>query len=273
MPNANPGEHVVRHEVFTGDCPQTSEGHFHADPSQSAIVLTCKVRTPKCDCETHFLIPRATLLAQIEAAGSRRPPGQTVADHRYAPGSAGAFDGGGGSSVPWAGWGPQGCLRLRVQHPRSSRGALVTPCASRLPLVVFESPTASRASVYVFDVNPFAARHARAAHGGNPGTGTGEGKEGATALVKDSDDFLLAVVDPECSRIPYVAYRFEPEEWLSGHRVRLVAMSMTGFTVKVSIRIRSYPCLLWSLIARLNAFCSLLGPNTRGRCRPGRSEV
>ena len=258
----------MRHEVFTGDRPaQTSEGHFHADPSQSAIVLTCKVRTPKYDCETHFLIPRATFLAQIEAAASHRPPGQT--DHT--PGNVpceGTY-----GSVPWAEWGPQGCLRLRVQHPRSSRGALVTPCGSRLPLVVFESPTASRASVYVFDVNPFAARHARAAHGGNPGTGTGEGKEGATALVKDSDDFLLAVVDPECSRIPYVAYRFEPEEWLSGHRVRLVAMSMTGFTVKVSIRIRSYPCLLWSLIARLNAFCSLLGPNTRGRCRPGRSEV
>ena len=261
----------MRHEVFTGDRPaQTSEGHFHADPSQSAIVLTCKVRTPKYDCETHFLIPRATFLAQIEAAASHRPPGQT--DHT--PGNVpceGTY-----GSVPWAEWGPQGCLRLRVQHPRSSRGALVTPCGSRLPLVVFESPTASRASVYVFDVNPFAARHVRAAHGGNSRTGTGEGEgegkeEARAAIVKDTDDFLLSVVDPECSRIPYVAYRFEPEEWLLGHRVRSVAMSMTGFTVKVSAC--SYLCLPLSLTARLNVFCSLLEPNTRGRCRPGRPEV
>ncbi|KAI1782788.1 hypothetical protein LXA43DRAFT_1103412 [Ganoderma leucocontextum] len=40
LPDPNPGERVVWHEVYTGDRPQTSEGHFRTDRSPSTVVLT-----------------------------------------------------------------------------------------------------------------------------------------------------------------------------------------------------------------------------------------
>ena len=58
-------------------------------------------------------------------------------------------------------------------------------------------------------------------------------------IIENVEEVLPGVVDPECSRIPFVAYRFkipdDPGEWQFGHTVRSVVMSMTGFTVKVSV--------------------------------------
>ena len=52
------------------------------------------------------------------------------------------------------------------------------------------------------------------------------------AIVEDVEAALPGVVDPECSTIPYVVYRFDVPERLE---IRSVVMSMTGFTVKVSV--------------------------------------
>ena len=118
----------------------------------------------------------------------------------------------------------------------------MVPFGSRLPLVVFDSPSFRRASVYVLDVNPVAARPQRqalaVAHGGGS---RGPRKTGAKAMAVAGrvDRVLRDVVDPECARFPFAAYRFElpytPQDWRVGHVIQSVVMSMTGFTVKVSI--------------------------------------
>ena len=90
--------------------------------------------------------------------------------------------------------------------------------------------------MYVFDINPHVARHQKQIRAtrkhGDPATVTRMG-----TIVEDIEGVLPGVVDPDCSSIPYVAYRFKlpynPREWPDGHSISSVVMSMTGFTVKV----------------------------------------
>ncbi|KAM5539530.1 hypothetical protein V8D89_006802 [Ganoderma adspersum] len=235
--NLEPDERVVWHEVYGGDRPYTSGGHFRADLSLAMVVLTFYIRGPQRDHETHYLVPRATFLAQIRAAELRQT--DTDTDSGKAAAQSGSIE-----SVPWADWGPQGCLRLRLGYARLRRAALI-PFCSRMPLVVFDDgPESGSASVFVFDISPLAARRARqglAARRRNdavspelvPGSGTDPESAG---IVENIEEVLPGVVDPDCSRIPFVAYRFklpdDPGEWQFGHTICSVVMSMTGFMVK-----------------------------------------
>ena len=101
--------------------------------------------------------------------------------------------------------------------------------------------------MFVFDVDPLSAhrrsrrRQRLAAHhpeGGDSNSNAGDSQPGSTAIIDDIEAVLPGVVDPECARIPYVAYRFklpyDPAEWQVGHMIQSMVMNMTGFTVKVS---------------------------------------
>ena len=228
-----PDEHVVWHEIHTGDRPYTSQGHFHADLSLSIVALTFYIRGPQGEHESHYLIPRATFLAQIRAAESQ----QTVTDGGKLDSEAASV------SIPWTDWGPQGCLRLRLSSRVSrSRRALLIPFGARMPMVVFDGPDSKSASVFVFDIGPLSARRRRqvlAVRRDGSMPELNPGPESTSGIVANIEVVLPGVVDPDCSSIPYVAYRFElpydPAEWQFGHMVRSVAMSMTGFTVKVSV--------------------------------------
>ena len=56
----------------------------------------------------------------------------------------------------------------------------------------------------------------------------------ATAIVEDIGAALSGVIDPECSAIPYVVYRFQLPYMPWEFPIVAVRMSMTGFTVTVS---------------------------------------
>ena len=235
--NLEPEERITWHEVYSGDRPYTSQGHFAADMSLSMVALTFYIRGPQGDHETHYLIPRATFLAQIHAA-ARESLGQSQTDSGNSPVKAQSEP----VSVPWADWGPQGCLRLRLSYALSRRAILI-PFGSRMPLVVFDGPESRSASVFVFDIGPLAARRRRqvlAAPQDDCESMPELTEPGSTmGIIENVEEVLPGVVDPECSRIPFVAYRFkipdDPGEWQFGHTVRSVVMSMTGFTVKVSV--------------------------------------
>ena len=89
-----------------------------------------------------------------------------------------------------------------------------------MPVVLPDDPSNS---VYVFEVNPLSARHARAQH---------DTLSESTAVVEDVEAVLPGVVDPECAAIPYVVYRFALPR--SERSISKVQMSMTGFVVTVS---------------------------------------
>ncbi|KAM5536867.1 hypothetical protein V8D89_009414 [Ganoderma adspersum] len=99
--------------------------------------------------ETHYLIPRTTLLAQIRNAESRRT--QTPDLDSGGPGV---------QAVPWADWGPQGCLRLSRRCMQAQHAAAM-PFGTRLPLFVVDESDSRSASVYVFDINAHVARRER----------------------------------------------------------------------------------------------------------------
>ena len=229
----DPDERVVWHEIHTGDRPYTFQGHFHADLSLSLVALSFYIRGPQGEHESHYLIPRATFVAQIRGAVESR---QTVADSHGKPEATSV-------SIPWSDWGPQGCLRLRLSSGVSrSHRALLIPFGARMPLVVFDGSDSKSASVFIFDVGSLSARHRRqvlAAHRDGSSLELNPGSESTSGIVANIEDVLPGVVDPDCSSIPYVAYRFElpydPAEWQFGHMVRSVVMSMTGFAVKVSV--------------------------------------
>ena len=91
----------------------------------------------------------------------------------------------------------------------------------------------------MFDVNPLAAR--RAQHLLAARREQSELDHEEMAIVGDVEDVLPGVVDPECSAIPYVVYRFKlpyadcsTDSSVGGRTIRAVEMSLTGFTVKVS---------------------------------------
>ncbi|PIL34980.1 hypothetical protein GSI_02767 [Ganoderma sinense ZZ0214-1] len=133
-------------------------------------------------------------------------------------------------------WGALASLRLWVPvHPHErhiSDCVSLVPCGSRMPIVMFDDAGCTRASVYVFDINPFVARQTPQILAAQPDSGPGAI---ATAIVEDVDAALPGIVDPECSASPFVVYRFGiplPEvEHYAWRMIQAVRMSMTGFTV------------------------------------------
>ncbi|PIL34938.1 hypothetical protein GSI_02725 [Ganoderma sinense ZZ0214-1] len=232
LPPLNPGERIAWHDIHSGDRPlHTSEGHFHADLSLSLIALTLGIMSADAEHEhehehqAHLLIPRTTLLTHARAADSVSRQSADASPGKLEP-----------RRVPWAEWGPRGCLRLRQRPPAglAARRVMLIPFGARMPLVVFDSDErgldASSVWVYVFDLNPFLPRRRRVPEG-TSGTGPG-----TTGIIEDIEAVLPGVVDPACSSIRYRAYRFRvglPAVPI-GNSVRSVVMGMTGFTMKLS---------------------------------------
>ncbi|PIL34981.1 hypothetical protein GSI_02768 [Ganoderma sinense ZZ0214-1] len=211
--NLNHGESVVLHKMNSSFYSSAPEGHFRADPSQCMVVLMHHVRGESGDeYASHLLIPYATLRPQIDAMCNSMD-----SDSNCNPPLSLA-------SVPWQDWGANGCLRLRVPH--SIHHIRLIPSGSRIPIVAYEGPFES---VYMIDLNPLAARHSHGQRRADSDLGYTEGK--ATAVVDDVDAALPGVVDPECSAIPYVVYRFQLPYMPWEHPIRAVRTSMTGFTV------------------------------------------
>ncbi|KAM5541117.1 hypothetical protein V8D89_005046 [Ganoderma adspersum] len=256
LPSPIPGERVPSYHwrFHTSEHATTPGGHFRVDPSSSMVVLTLISVGTSAErnsiSTSYLLIPCTTLSAQILRAAklehSRGPPDRgdprepepgrsPQSDASSAPGPAPV-------TVPWSDWGPHGCLRLRAQRAPPCGYIPAIPFGSQMPLVASEGPDFTRVSVCVFDVNPFTARHARQVlaacrdHGSEHGSES-ESPRTRTAIVEDVEAVLPGVVDPQCSMIPYVVYRFElpfgPSEEPYGHAVQSVEMNMTGFTVNL----------------------------------------
>ena len=243
--NLAPGEHLTFHAISTGDRPQTrtSDGHFLPDLTRSVVVLTFYIHSPRGDSEreTHLLVPRATLLAQIRDAAA--PQSQEQRTDGSSDSEAQAVRTPRVRALVWADWGPQGCLRLCPPSPVSGHRAV--PFGSRFPLFVLDEPDPRNAAVCVFDVDPLVARSTRQVGSTSSSleeprrTGAGTASTTThTRIIEDEDieAVLPGVVDPACSSIPYVAYRFPlPRAHKEWRFVEAVVMGMTGFTVKVSI--------------------------------------
>lgn len=212
------------HEIYSSRRPPPSEGHFRADPAHWMIVLALNysLHDRRTIVKSHLLIPHATLSAQIRAAETRRRDSKELALD-VAP-----------VLVPWQDWGPHGCLRLRLRCAPIGGFLRLVPYGSRMPFALFAPPTLENRSVFVFDVNPLVARHARQS------ISTRRDGSMATTIVEDVEEVLPGIVDPECSTIPYVVYRFDLPDEL---QMRSVVMSMTGFMVLVSISVHSSPSL------------------------------
>ncbi|KAM5541118.1 hypothetical protein V8D89_005047 [Ganoderma adspersum] len=220
--NLKSGERVLDRAMSTSRQPPIPEGHFYADPSVSMVVLTHNIEGQTSQNHTtHLLIPCTALLGQIRAvvdsdSDSHDPP----------------------VLVRWKDWGSRASLRLWVPpHPRSgdiTRQTALVPYGSRMPIVAFDDAGCTRMSVYVFDINPLAARHERLTLAAQSKSG---GATTATAVVADVEAALPGVVDAECAAIPFVVYRFglppspAPERPAVRGIIRAVRMSMTGFTV------------------------------------------
>ncbi|PIL34951.1 hypothetical protein GSI_02738 [Ganoderma sinense ZZ0214-1] len=212
----NRGEHVVSYQLLSSRYSPDPEAHFCTDPSHSMIVLTYYIRGQDDEYASHLLIPHSALLAQVKI----------MAD---STGSPAPLDGlRGPSPVPWEDWGALRCLRLRVPlaHPGWVHHTSLIPWGSRMPVVAFcgTSPV-----VYVVDINPFVARHALTRR--HDLDSNLESEAAATAIVGDVETALPGVFDPDCATIPYVVYRFKIPHSAWGAAIRVVRMSMTGFTV------------------------------------------
>ena len=271
LPPPKPEERITWAHAHAGDRDRAEEttGHFRADASQSIVVLHICIEPiddagnndSETERNTYVLIPRATLAAQIRAADYESESTQRQDSDMGSGANPPAA-----VSVPWADWGPRGCLRLRRWGAISQDRATMTSFGSRMPMVVFDGPEES-ASVYVFDVNPLVARSVLAApsrrratanddnNGNKDGEEDGEEASDPAALpravtvtgVVDREDIekvLPGVVDPECAAIPYVLYRFPLPDSLHEEsevppEICKVTMSMAGFTVEVSIHIQT----------------------------------
>ena len=218
LPEPKPelGETLMVYLMTTSIHPPTPRSHFCPDPARSMVLVTHNALTVEgesgviCDA-FHLLIPYTTLRAQIAAASTV----DSVDSESSGP----------PAPIPWEGWGPRTCLRLRLPLMLAYRIEL-TPLGSRMPVVRFDGPDGSGASVYVFDIDPLATQHVRAARSRrDPGWES-------TAVVEDVDAALPGVVDSECAGIPYVVYRFTlpPSEY----NILAVQMTLTGFVVRVS---------------------------------------
>ena len=120
-------------QAHTGDRAEETTGHFRTDASRSVVVLHIRFRGPEQEddgpgvvneYDTYVLVPRTTLAAQIHAAecsasrqrerdgddtssGSEDTLVTPLADQPEPPSQM-------PPCVPWANWGPRGCLRLRL---------------------------------------------------------------------------------------------------------------------------------------------------------------
>lgn len=248
LPGGKPGKFFMRHMVSTSDYATHSGGHFRVDPSSSMVIVTVLTLDNYGRVYTSYLlIPYTTLSARIRTAELSRPA--DLGGARESP-------------LPWDDWGPRGCLLLRVQPELTHIRAV--PFGSRMPLVAFEGPDVQRPSVYVFDVNPLAARRARLrAH-----------DDEATAIVEDIETVFPGVVDPECAAIPYIVYRFElPLEAFDRHAIRSVEMHTTGFTVTVSNAFRPLSIFLnYRALTGAGRWAARVS-GLRSHRRPGRSDI
>ena len=258
LPTPRPGEHVTWSRAHSGDRrADETTGHFRTDPSRSIVVLYINIQpiegrddNDREEYATYLLIPRATLIAQIRAAESKSrrndPDGKLEDPARQST-----------LSVPWADWGPRGCLRLRPRNSLFYDDVDLTAFGSRMPVVMFDGPEKKSASVYVFDVNPLVARSVLAALSATgdekkdeeemPDLRLGRLSRAVTATAVDGDredieEVLPGIVDTDCVAIPYAVYRF-PLPYSQGTEpqvlpeIREVTMSLAGFTVEVSMRI------------------------------------
>ncbi|KAM5543322.1 hypothetical protein V8D89_003196, partial [Ganoderma adspersum] len=210
LPDLDPAQHILWHHICTSRRPPPSEGSFRADPAHWMIAFVLRSNLGRQRFTTYLLIPRATLSAQIRAAEARDVVSEL--------------------SVPWQDWGSRGCLRLRLRRTPFRCILRLVPFGSRMPFVAFEPSSFQSGSVYVFDLNPLAARRERQAVLSSQCGGLGSECR-TTAVVEDVEEALPGVVDPECSAIPYVVYRFDLADVLG---ITAVVMSMTGFMVLVS---------------------------------------
>ncbi|PIL34950.1 hypothetical protein GSI_02737 [Ganoderma sinense ZZ0214-1] len=218
-------------QISTGEHPASSRGHFRADSSLSMVSITVYTEDYiQYEYASIFLIPHATILAHIQEAESYQLHG--LGDDPIEPRETAI-------RVPWAYWGPGGCLRLRLQElPCRSSYMSLLPSGSRAPVVPFRASNFWETidSFFVFDVNPLAARHAKQLLRERRRDQAQSDLEGTT-IVEDVEAALPGVVDPECSAIPYVVYRFKIPA-CSTHlgsterTIRAVEMGMTGFTVQ-----------------------------------------
>ncbi|KAM5536873.1 hypothetical protein V8D89_009420 [Ganoderma adspersum] len=168
-PTLNHGESVVFHPMQTSLDPSPPEGHFHADPAHSMVILTYHIhRSNRDEYASHLLIPYSTLRAHIDAAF-------TVVDTPDSDSQHVPLE-----PVPWQDWGPHGTARAHSDSGWPSLGLRV---------------------------------------------------EGQRKIVEDVEAALPGVVDPECAAIPYVVYRFQLPVFPWEYPIRVVQMSMTGFTV------------------------------------------
>ena len=235
LPNLtlNSGERILDRGMSTSHHPRIPEGHFRTDPSMSMVVLRHYIEGPeRQERASYLLIPRAALLTQI-----RKLVGSAHASPHEPP-----------TLIPWTDWGPRACLRLRAPPRRRFDPIFLVPYGSQMPMLVFDDPERTRASVYVLDINPLSARHAlhtaRTAQQSASPSGS-EDMLTPTAVVVDVETALPGIVDPGCAAIPFVVYRFPlplpppdgPARWASASRICAVRMSMTGFTVTVSLRV------------------------------------
>ncbi|PIL34969.1 hypothetical protein GSI_02756 [Ganoderma sinense ZZ0214-1] len=223
---SNSGERAVSHHLNNSRNPPDPEAHFYGDPSHSMVVLTCYIGSQSSQYVSHLLIPYSALLAQANGIAANTAGSPTPPDGLPTP-------------VPWQDWGAPRCLRLRVPlpvaHPgRAQQHTALIPWGSRMPVFAFDRDGASPV-VYVVDINPFVARHARTRHDdSNPNSNSeseSESEANVTAIVEDVETALPGVFDPDCAAIPYVVYRFKIPPSPSGAAARVVRMSMTGFTV------------------------------------------
>ncbi|PIL34979.1 hypothetical protein GSI_02766 [Ganoderma sinense ZZ0214-1] len=216
-----------------------------ADPDLSMVVLKRHIGNLDGSLggehTSYLLIPFSVLRAQAHRASTTRKDSESA---RTDP------DGGEEpwttmsqlpvqAAVPWKDWGPRACLHLRL--PVRPEGTIpCLPFSSRLPLVVSDSTNLDRASIFVFDINPLAARHAKRILA-ERGRDHGRNSEGTAIVAPEDLEGVLprGAVDPECSAIQYVVYRFAlpcsptPTEGpaRNGRAIRMVRMNMTGFTI------------------------------------------
>nr|VWO94555.1 N/A [Ganoderma boninense] len=211
--------------VVSQTCPPTPGAHFRADPSLSMVVLTYKIWGTHGELTNHLLVPCTTILAGIHAAAAPR----------HADGDA--IDGSEQPIVPWEDWGARRCLRLRLREDDQTLYIPYSiPFGSRIPVAVYHRIDGfTSASIYVFDINPLAARHERAR--ARAARDRASGSDSTTAVVEDVEEALPGVVDSGCSAIPYVVYHFPiayaPPDPMGGYPIWWVEMTVTGFALLI----------------------------------------